>query len=382
MTTNGPVRASARTIKGLLPLAWSADLFLSAYLPIEPGQTTQRDLRQNLKARLDAVQRRLEEEDPDALKQFREDRTAVEDYVAGLRPDGLALAVLNSVSAGVFHAVWLPRPLHEVDIRYDRGAMLLPLLDLLDEYEPVALATVRRDNARLLVFEAGRIERDESLDAFVPQHSQAVGWNQMRYQRDSLHHSDQLLKDVAKTLDVWHREYPFRRLFLSGPTVALTMFKDNLSAPLQQIYSGDIVLDAHAADDVIREKVLEAAGEAERRQESDLVEEVIDRAAKNASAVVGLASTLGELTRQDVHILVMARDVEARGRKCDNCGVLLPPEDTTCTSCGARTREVDLHAALPGYALERGAQVEVVHGQAASRLAESQGVGALLRYAA
>ncbi len=135
MVYTAPVEATAEYLKRLVDRARSPHLFLSVYMPEGQEVTTTEALRLRLAALLDGVEEGLEGtswEEP-----FQAERTLVEDYALTLRPGGPGLAVLSSREAREWHALWLPMRVEE-HVRFGCGAYVLPLLDVLDEFEPVA----------------------------------------------------------------------------------------------------------------------------------------------------------------------------------------------------------------------------------------------------
>lgn len=375
MVMTQPIAATEAELKGLLPLARSSDLYLSVYLPLDPMEPTTEAVRLRLEARFDEVAQNLA--GTPWAGPFESERAVVTEYVRTLRPGSRGLALLSSREASAWHALWLPRAVPE-HVRFGRGAYVLPLLDLLDEYERVTLAMVSKDRARVLIVSAGRLQEAEHMESEVPGKHKAGGWSSARYQRHHLAHVEGHLKQVAQELLERCRDYPFQRLFLAGPEEAVTLFKRHLHRELQDRLVGELVLDAHLSDNEARERVLEAAEELERGEELELVQELVTRAQKNQGATTGLAPTLGALERHEVYRLLLAAEAHHPGRYCLACELLLPPEDVACPRCDATAVVVDAWEELPRIALSQGVGLEIVHGEAASLLQQYDGLGALL----
>jgi len=371
----------AKVLKHLISLARSPHTFLSLYMPIDLGQTTPESLHTRLRDALDQVERHVEAtKDPNAHKAFCTDRQRVEQEVEGLRPDGLALAVFSAQEIGTLIAYWLPRPVRDVHAHYGQGALVLPLLDMLDEFEPVALALVEKESARVMVFEAGILESDERFSYSIVPYS-APGAAEKKARGHENKELAQEFQTVVEALEKRHDVYPFRRLFLSGTNDVVSLFKTVLPAPLLQVLAGDVALDVRAPDNVIQGILLKASEEMERRQEEELVEGLVTRAHKNDRAVIGLADTLDALNQDRVQLLVLTMDVPDGGRRCEDCHALLAADSPRCPVCGGRSlADVSLQAELPLMALRQSADIEVVHGPAAQRLGALQSIGALTRF--
>jgi peptide chain release factor subunit 1 len=296
-------------------------------------------------------------------------------------------------------ARWLPDAVEE-HVRFGTGAYVLPLLDLLDEWEPVGLAMVERDEARLMVLSGGQSEEAQHLESDVPgQHRagggtathyqasvqaypaqhQAGGGASARFQRHIQVHVDRLFNEVIDKLETLHREHPFRRLFIAGPPQSVARFKSHLPNPLKELLAGDLTIDAHATDQEIASRVVQAAREVERREEVQLVQEIITRAERDQGAVAGTAASLWAINHHQMHLLALAGESSGLGGYCANCEILLPPEDIVCPQCDQKPQEIDLWEELPGFALRRDIRLEIVHGEAASNLWHYQSIGGLLK---
>jgi hypothetical protein len=192
-------------------------------------------------------------------------------------------------------------------------------------------------------------------------------------------HVENHLKRVYQELEGLHRRYSFRRLFLAGPRDTVALFKSHLSHELQGRLAGELSIDAYANDQVITRQVRQGAREVERREEVELVQEIITRAEKGQGAVTGTASSLWAINRHEMHLLVLAGESSGLGGYCANCEILLPPEDIVCPQCDEKPQRVNLWEELPGFTLRRGIPLEIVHGEAASLLWHYQSIGGLLK---
>ena len=95
---------------------------------------------------------------------------------------------------------------------------------------------------------------------------------------------------------------------------------------------------------------------------------------------LGLGATLAALNEGRVHRLFLADAWSPVGAECAACGALVPGVGP-CPTCGAPTEPVaDLRGRVIERALEVGAKLEFVSGEAAALLAVHGGIGAWTRY--
>jgi|GEM_PF-1547519 len=397
MQTSGPVKASAEALRGLIPLARSPQQFLSVYMQVPANDDTMNGLRLRLASRLENLAQELA--GTPLAKAFTEERRALEGFVKSVRPGGSSLAIISSKEAGVWSAMWLPNSAED-HVRFGRGAYILPLVDALDEWEPVGLVEVHKDKARILVLEADRVSESHHFEADVPgknrvgggagaryrpgsigaeaQHS-AGGGAAARYERHVQTHVDQHLKEVAHELDETVRRTNLRRIFVAGAVESRTQFRTHLNHELAAKLMGDLPVNPRGGDAALIGQLSQASRQAERDQELALIQEIVTRAEKNQGAVAGIAPTLAALQDRQVRTLVLAPETSQEGRQCPACERLLPPEDIVCPRCDAKTRRVNLWEELPAAAMSLDVALELVHGQAASDLWAYEGIGGLLK---
>lgn len=392
--TTAPVQVTTDKLKKLISLAGSPERFLSVYLPMDPAEAITEGVRLRLTAMLNESAKGLVGPEQEAA--FADERLPVEEYVRSIRPGGRSLAIISSREAGIWEALWLPGPVEEY-VRLGRGAHVLPLMDALHEWGPVGFAMVTVDKGRLMVFASGRTDevrrveadifsRDKTAGRVAPRLQQpgfareAGGGGSSRYEGHIQTHVDNHLKAAAKELEDLYNRHGFRRIFLAGSANALPRFKTHLSRELTGRIAGDLSVDAHASDEDIRVHVLGKVREVERLEELELVDEVITRAKKDQSAILGLGPTLDAVNRRQAHLLLLAGGMRQPGRHCPQCEFLLPHEVVTCPQCQEESVAVDLWDELPRIAVQSNIRLEIVHGEGESLLWPYEGMGALLMY--
>jgi Bacterial archaeo-eukaryotic release factor family 10 len=116
----------------------------------------------------------------------------------------------------------------------------------------------------------------------------------------------------------------------------------------------------------------------ERRHESELVAALLR---SERGVITGVDETLAQLQRGRTHTLVVARDLDLGLKKCVGCGLADRSADPVCSSCGSPRQGTTLREILPNLLRSYHAKLDVVSGEAASRLTEAGGIGAWLREA-
>ena len=139
-----------------------------------------------------------------------------------------------------------------------------------------------------------------------------------------------------------------------------------------------VALDMHDE----RHRLLEVAQTAlqrhEREEELATVQFLMNRAGHGGLAVLGLQATVEAVNTARVHTLVMQQAFHRPGWRCRRCGTLTADTHLQCVACSGEVTTVELGEAMVQAVLQTDGLVELIAPD--SRLAASEGVGALLRY--
>jgi peptide chain release factor subunit 1 len=356
----------------------SPHLILSVYLNLHPERQKRRAYQLVFKDLVKQVENSLDKEQQRALEP---DVNRINEYLAMTLPHGNGLVIFSCTPHDIWRVYYLPMPIAD-DVHVGTRPYTRRLLDVLDEYERYAVALVDKERARLFTIYLGEIEEEEDAFDFVPGKHEQGGWSQANYQRHHEAHVHWHLKHVAEQLATILRTRPFDRLVLAGPEEATSELRNLLSKPLQARLVGLIPAEIFANKEEILQQTLEIERQIERANEERLVAEVIDQGGKGEVAVRGVAETLAAIARGQVHRLVVAEGLHLAGAECSCCGYLLADGQRTCPVCGAEVTPLDdiVERAIERTLDERG-HVEIVHDDAASRLCEFGGMGAILRFA-
>jgi hypothetical protein len=352
---------------------------LSVYLDTSPARVLAQDDLRYVEARARELRLTLQH---DALPTFDAAVETVERHLTNDLPATRpGLAVFATADPSSFRSVPLPRAPHQQMV-WDRRPHISPLQVIVDDYERVALALFDAKRARLFTVFLGDIEAQVGVNQDRSEQgarSQDSGGSPI----DTAWKSESALqRHVDRTiamLSVLLRAHPFERLFVAGPDPSATArLVRNLPKPLRDRIAGTFELDTFADDAAILRAVLERADLAERRAEWDAIRKV--KAAAQDRLVATGARVLDAVNDGRVQTLYIGDLHGKRGWECEQCG-RLDVQATTCPACGQPMIFVqDIHERIVERALDQGAIVETVTGDAAAELAALGDLGAWLRF--
>lgn len=330
----------------------------------------------------------------------------VREYLETEAPGGNGLALFACAPLDLWEVYELPVPVEDA-VFFEPTLHLLPLRDVLDEYERYAVALVDQQRARLYTIHLGQIEEQQEISNNVLSRQSNGGWSQARYQRRHELQVGKHLEQVVGVLTDMLERRPYDRLVLAGQHNATRELQAMLPQHLADRLATTLPADLSLKDPQVVEKTLEAAREDERADEAEIVEDVFHRDASGGLGVTGLKPTLEAVWKAQVHQLVVAEGARAPGSICPACGWLeavapaeravgdgetaggalqasaVPAPLPPCPLCQTPLDPIpDVIERAAQDAVTKGGTVEIVHGEAAANLIESgEGVGAMLRFA-
>jgi peptide subunit release factor 1 (eRF1) len=353
---------------------------LSAYLWTPPVQVMGQKYLVSFREECKQIRQEIESAGREERNAFETTVARVEEYLTEMpTPRHPGLAVFAASERGYLYAVPLPeRPVTLV--AWSAEPLLMPLEEVLDEHERVAVVLADKRQARLFTIYLGAIEEQrlfESPDPGVSNISGIAGNHARHYQENVQRHVRRTAHAATELL----RARPFDRLILGGPDEVASTLKDELPRPLRARFAGILPIALEATDAEVLDAAREMAEEIERRTETEMVEELVESATAPRAAL-GLEPVLEALSDDRVHHLFIVSDFARDGAECPNCGRLVAGQDRdNCPRCGAKVEPLpDLAERIVNRALEQAAQVEMVSGEAAATLADYSGIGAWTRY--
>jgi peptide subunit release factor 1 (eRF1) len=366
------------TIKSLREITAPGDRVLSVYLDTSPGRIAGQAYLLAYRDACKAPRETLPTGERDA---FEAAAAQAERHLTQLVPGRPGLALFASGSADYLFAAPLPtRPVEE--IAWAKAARLGPLVEVLDEFERLAVLLFDKERAILSTIFLGEIEGRHALEDDVPGKQATGGWFALAQTRYARHHEEHVLRHAKRTIALLMevlRDRPFDRLFLAGPDEAVELLTRHLPRPLKARMAGRVALELFADEAAIRKAALAAAEAVERRDELALVDELLNEATATRAAV-GVQATLDALNDRRVHVLFVADSLSGPAAECRRCERLSITAGR-CPLCGGPLAELaDLRERVFERALEQGARIESLAGPAAAKLAGWGGLGAWTRY--
>lgn len=356
---------------------------LSVYLDIDQSDAANlnRKFEVALFNRLREVEETLESRQQ---TDFQADSIRIQDFVEGYRPQAKGLVIFSDSSEDFFwvHEIHVPV---KTEARWSEMPYLRPLIEMVDEHERYGVILTDRSQTRLFSIFLGEIEeyREALAEADVTRFKSPGRdhiRSQTRHERRADTHALYHLKRVAKIMEGVAERLAFDRLVLAGPIEATNEVYRQLSKRLRAKVIGTMALGMDASEQLLLAETLQLTSSAERTDEIEIVEQLIEAAEKQNQATIGLDHTIEAVQAGRVRQLVYAEGWAASGSRCSNCSSLMTNGEHICGYCGAGLLAVnDLLARAARRVVALGGVVEQVQGDAATRLQEAGGIGAFLR---
>ena len=359
---------------------------LSVYLDVDQSKET--NLNRKFEVSLGNLLRELEQGlvDQYEREEFVADAERMTRFVSAYRPGARSLVIFCDALEDFLWHRELDVPMRS-EARWSETLYLRPLIETLDEYERYGVILADRAQARLFTVHLGKIE--EHGESFAPGEVKifkAPGRDHirsdMRFQRKADQYAYRHLKRVAELAVELAERHAFDRLMLAGLVEATSQLQQLLPKQLQSRIVASLDLPVESDQQTVLDATLRVAEEAERNDESRLVEELISDAARaEQRAVTGLDATLRALRLGRIWRLVYADGFAPPGSRCVNCGTLFEEKPGSCAYCGAAVRPVDdLVEQATQRVVVSGGKVEHVGGAMAERLGMAGGIGAFLKF--
>jgi hypothetical protein len=298
----------------------------------------------------------------DQLPRWQAIRERVEGFFEDYTPKGKGLALFYNSDLNLIYELPVPLKNHASFGKPD----VAPLVRVIDEYEPYLIVMIDREKAGLLAAYLGSVEYQEQMTAELHMSDwhemklasspASVGYTKSGHSRDRFaarvdEQIEHFYRDVARRASDLREKYHAERVILVGSMEAAHALKESMS--------GENVIDIvpvpmWLSPGEVLAKVLPLALDYERQQESTLLDSVINLAKSGGRGALGYDDVIDAFTKQAVELFIVPGDSRAN-------------------------EEVDN---LTARAVELGAKVEFVHGEAAERLKREGGLAARLYYPA
>lgn len=310
--------------------------------------------------------------------------TAVETDLLRIR-DWLAAGIDRKVTRGVaafscaardfFRTFTLPVAVRD-HVALGPAPDVAELCMVLASDEHALVVITDRQKSRLFRLECGEIEELQGpVDELARQVDTDVELGS--FERHDQEADRRHLRKVARALIDELAQRSTQRLVLGGPAVVVRQLEGQLPPRVRARVAGSISVAMSASTSQVKDAAREIVHQERRGRQAALVDKLRGRAEQGAGAVSGLVGTLSTLRTGRVAVLVVARDFEAPGGRCQVCMELVA-DGRRCPECGATTIAVDnVVAAAIAQACAQHAQVEFCDP---AQLDAMGGIGAIERF--
>jgi peptide subunit release factor 1 (eRF1) len=348
----------------------------SCYLDVDGRRLVR---RQDLEHEVDTVLREARNRF-DGDESVQEDLRRIDRHVRqGIdRSKVRGLAIFACSAEGLWKVIELPVRVHS-RVVVNHFPAVGQLEAVLREHEPIGVLLADRQQARMFVFEMGRlVERSE---LFEPQDREIDKGERDRgvepAQEQAARTQAHLRNAATVAFDVW-REHKFEHLALAAPDHLVGDLEASLHPYLRRRLSGRLSVPVSAAHGEVLAAAQAVESEVERRREAGIVERLREAVGSARLGVAGLAPVVDALNHRRVETLIVSQGYVESGWRCPTCN-LLAVMGRRCKSCGTEMVEVDdLVEETVEEALSQSCQVEICVGNA--DLDVMGRIGALLRY--
>ena len=264
------------------------------------------------------------------------------------------------------------------ELRVDSSPYILPLAELQDDYEDVAVVVADNKKTRIFVVSSAVGGEEEVITGNVKNHVRKGGWSQQRYERrrdkQLLHYA----REIVAALKKLDQAESFRRIIFVGGKEILRIIYENLP-PILKKRACKKAIDLSKGEHVINRDIMELFEEQERQSEEDLWEKIRAEYLRGGLGIVGLEEVLRAAKTGQIDSLLVDRNFKPKGKRCRDCGHRAGPGKETCTQGGSSSGfEVDLVNEIVELVKQSGGHVDLANP--IDTLSQAGLIAALTRY--
>ncbi len=290
------------------------------------------------------------------------------------------VAVYVEVGGDWLEGYQLPIPVKN-RLHLDARPVVGPLVEIVNQYRHHGVVLVDRQHLRLMSFYLERAfnEREVTTDPIPAPHDiKRGGFSAPDYQKRKAEETRHFFKEFAVEVENFVRRHRPDDLSILGTRENVKPFLEYLPRALQKMILHTDSIEIDASVEEIRRKLAPAFQRSMDEEESRSLDLLRDRVRQDHMAVAGFEGILEQIQAGKLQTLVMARDTEYQGGRCEECGFLFAGNNDTCTYCnGSVKHQVDLVEELLRLAGNQDLDVEFVRRSALDDLGS---VGGLLRF--
>lgn len=305
MTTT--LTALEHALDHLAAFTSAADPVVSLYLDLRADQHGRRKYREFFAEAVNEQILTFEPSSP-ARRRLERDAERIDRFLHRDLETSAQTAALFSCSGepGLFEAVQLQAPSDGHRLYIDRKPHLFPLARLTDEYAKYAALVFDTNAARLYVFAVGAVQRKLVLQNEKPTRTPGVDvFSEGEYQRNSENLHERHMKEVVQLVERTARQEHIRQIFIAGGSVALPLFKHELTPEIRNKVIEIASLDMSSPDAEVLRASVEAFRQSDARNDRDDVTHVLNAFRSRGLGTIGLSRVRAALTLGQVDRLLL-----------------------------------------------------------------------------
>lgn len=317
------------------------------------------------------------------------DVTEIEEYYSHKHDRiGKGLVFYSCSKKNFFKTISLAIPVHDM-VHVGSKPTIRPLIRLLYVYGYYGVILVDKQGSRLFHFHLGELHEQEGIFGESIKRVKRGGASSFPGRRGGIagrtraveEQIERNMKDTVDFAEQFFKENHIRRLLIGGTDDNVAQFRNLLPKSWQSLVMGTFPMSMTANHDDVLEKALQVGKNAEQEREMLFVSKLIENAANDNNAVMGLDDTLDAINNSRVQTLIVAENYFTKGFICPNCEQLYSPlSGKICTSCDNSDLQPveDIIDLAVSRVISLGGEVEVT--QANNDLETAGKIGAFLRY--
>jgi peptide subunit release factor 1 (eRF1) len=235
-----------------------------------------------------------------------DDATKIREYVGTVDPSANGLALFSSSGADLFEAMPTAAPISEHEVFISDAPHLYPLARLIDEYPRYAVLLADTHSARIFVFAANAIEREDHIEGTKTKHHKKGGWSQARYQRHTenyhVHHAKEVIDALARIV----RSESIGSIVIAGDEVIVPLIREQLPKDLAERIVDTVKLDMRARDRQVLDATVAVMREQDAESDREHVERLVGEYRRNGLGALGVEAVKKALELGQVDELVIA----------------------------------------------------------------------------
>lgn len=308
----------------------------------------------DIESNLDSVQLRqwkkvrLSDSSPETA--WARTRKRLDKYLTSYQPKGRSLVLFISPTAEYRYEL----PVAIDNAAYFGKPHIQEFLWALDEYEQHLVALLAKDEARALILALGDTTTDLQVradNAWLRNVRKSAHTENIESRKDDL--DRRFLNDMANRVDKYFLENPdIQRVVLGGNTEMAHAILGLLHPAVQDRVVAILPIPITDAPHTIADRVRDTATQAERDYELMVVNDIVNQAKAGGRGAIGLTAVQRAADRAAIQLLALTYPADAE-----------------------TVEPLLLHA------VQSGATIEFVRGEAADRVAQEGGIVARLYYA-